>query len=126
MKFLAELGRLIISRIFVIINGIDNIFFSGRTVALNDFSWVANYNRVVGDVKIDKSMITVNIFFIIGIIYSVLFDENSCKQTLVQNISRLVQWQISDNTMVAQSSCSQCALHAFRCVVLSSCVVLWR
>lgn len=55
MKFLAELGRLIISRIFVIINGIDNIFFSGRTVALNDFSWVANYNRVVGDVKVDES-----------------------------------------------------------------------
>lgn len=55
MKFLAELGRLIISRIFVIINRIDNIFFSGRTVALNDFSWVANYNRVVGDVKVAES-----------------------------------------------------------------------
>lgn len=47
MKFLAELGRLIISRIFVIIDGVDNIFFSGRTVALNDFSRVANYNRVI-------------------------------------------------------------------------------
>lgn len=30
MKFLAELGRLIISRIFVIINGIDNIFLLGE------------------------------------------------------------------------------------------------